>query len=73
MAQNQKLGPATDRGQTGQRAALSAARAALEESRKCGRTGAKMPVLWARDCPPGPLSPGAYTHSEDSFLVFVVV
>ena len=51
---NPKPGPATDRGQTGQRVAESAAREALEEPRWPrfrGRTGAAAPVLWARVCP----------------------
>ena len=47
----------------GQRAAESAGRAALEESRKRslgrvfhGRTGAAAPILWARVCPLAPFS-----------------
>jgi len=54
----------TNKGLKRQRAEGGAARAALPRLwlRFCGRTGAAAPVPWARGCPPGPLSPGAYIY-----------
>ena len=57
-----------DRGQTGRRAARSQARAALAGPLKRGpgrvfvALWARAPALWARGCPPGPLSHGAYKN-----------
>ena len=70
--QNQKPEPATDRGQTGQSAAESAVRAALEVPRKrdfCRvfvAVQARRARTLGQGLPPGPLSPGAYKYSLGS-------
>ena len=54
-----------DRGQKRLHAAGGARSRAAETwpgPRFHGHTGAAAPVLWARGCPPGPLSPSAYKY-----------
>ena len=71
-AENQKPGVDADRGQTGQRAARSTSRAALEELRKhdfCSifaaiRRGRARTL--GQGLPPGPPFPGAYKYPWDS-------